>query len=39
MTEKERVRMTLSHKEPDRVPIPEVTVANPVLESKKGDRF
>jgi hypothetical protein len=36
MTKKERVKIALSHKEPDRVPIFEVTVANPVLTSVLG---
>lgn len=39
MTKKERVKTALSHKEPDRVPIFELTVANPVLESVLGRRI
>jgi len=39
MTKKERVRMVLSHKEPDRVPIFELLVTNPVLESVLGRRI
>ena len=39
MTRKERVQTTLSHREPDRVPIFELTVANPVLESVLGRRI
>jgi len=39
MTRKQRVKTTLSHAEPDRVPIFELTVANPVLESVLGRRI
>jgi hypothetical protein len=39
MTKKERVRTTLRHEEPDRVPMFELTVANPVLESVLGRRI
>ncbi len=39
MTKKERVKKTLSHEEPDRVPIFELTVANPVLKSVLGKRI
>lgn len=39
MTKKERIRTVFSHKEPDRVPIFELTVANPVLESVLGKRI
>jgi len=39
MTKKERVKTALLHKEPDRVPIFELTVANPVLESVLGRRI
>jgi len=39
MTNKERVRTTLAHREPDRVPLFELTVANPVLESVLGRRI
>jgi hypothetical protein len=39
MTRKERVRTTFAHKEPDRVPMFELTVANPVLESVLGRRI
>jgi hypothetical protein len=36
---KERVRTALSHSEPDRVPMFELTVANPVLQSVLGRRI
>ena len=39
MTKKERVKTTLNHREPDRIPIFELTVANPVLESVLGRRI
>jgi len=39
MTSKERVRETLLHREPDRVPIFELTVANPILEAVLGRRI
>jgi len=39
MTKKERVKMALSHKEPDSVPLFELTVANPVLESVLGKKI
>ncbi len=39
MTRKERIGMTFSHKEADRVPIFELTVANPVLKSVLGKRI
>jgi hypothetical protein len=39
MTKKERVQTTMSHREPDRVPLFELTVANPVLESVLGRRI
>ena len=39
MTKKERVQTTLSHREPDRVPLFELTVANPVLESVLGRKI
>ena len=39
MTKKERVRTTLKHREPDRVPMFELTVANPVLQSVLGRRI
>jgi len=39
MTKKERVKTTLAHREPDRVPLFELTVANPVLESVLGRRI
>ena len=39
MNRKERVRTTFSHKEPDRVPLFELTVANPVLQSVLGRRI
>jgi hypothetical protein len=39
MTRKERIRTTLDHREPDRVPMFELTVANPVLESVLGRRI
>jgi len=39
MTRTERVRTTLDHREPDRVPLFELTVANPVLESVLGRRI
>lgn len=39
MTKKERIKMVLSHKEPDRVPFFELTVANPVLESVLGRKI
>ncbi|TKJ47070.1 hypothetical protein CEE34_05710 [Candidatus Aerophobetes bacterium Ae_b3a] len=39
MTKKERIRTVFSHKEPDRVPIFELTIANPVLESVLGRRI
>lgn len=39
MTKKERVKTALSHNEPDRVPIFELTVANPVMESILGRKI
>lgn len=39
MDPKERVRTTFAHREPDRVPMFELTVANPVLESVLGRRL
>ena len=39
MTRKERIRTTLDHREPDRVPMFELTVANPVLESVLSRRI
>jgi hypothetical protein len=39
MTKKERVKTTMSHNEPDRVPLFELTVANPVLESIIGRKI
>jgi hypothetical protein len=39
MNRKERVRTTFSHREPDRVPMFELTVANPVLQSVLGRRI
>ena len=39
MNRKERVRTTFAHREPDRVPMFELTVANPVLESVLGRRI
>jgi hypothetical protein len=39
MTKKERVKTTMAHLEPDRVPLFELTVANPVLESVLGRRI
>ena len=39
MTKKERVKTALSHREPDRVPIFELTVANPVLKSVLGRKI
>jgi len=39
MTKKERVKTTMDHREPDRVPLFELTVANPVLESVLGRRI
>ena len=39
MTKQERVRTAMSHREPDRVPLFELTVANPVLESVLGRRI
>jgi len=39
MTKKQRVKTALSHMEPDKVPIFELTVANPVLESVLGRRI
>ncbi|MGQ9616497.1 MAG: uroporphyrinogen decarboxylase family protein [Spirochaetota bacterium] len=39
MTRKERIRTTMDHREPDRVPMFELTVANPVLESVLGRRI
>ena len=39
MNRKERIRTTFSHREPDRVPMFELTVANPVLQSVLGRRI
>jgi hypothetical protein len=39
MKKKERVRTTMSHREPDRVPAFELTAANPVLESVLGRKI
>jgi hypothetical protein len=39
MNHKERVRATFAHREPDRVPLFELTIANPVLESVLGRRI
>ena len=39
MNRKERVRTTFSHREPDRVPMFELTVANPVFQSVLGRRI
>jgi hypothetical protein len=39
MNRKERVKTAFSHREPDRVPIFELTVANPVLETVLGRRI
>lgn len=39
MTKKERIKMVLSHKEPDKVPIFELLLANPVLESVLGRKI
>jgi len=39
MTRKERIKTTFDHREPDRVPMFELTVANPVLESVLGRRI
>jgi hypothetical protein len=39
MTRIERVKTTLAHREPDRVPMFELTVANPVLQSVLGRRI
>jgi hypothetical protein len=39
MTKKERIKTTMSHREPDRVPTFELTAANPVLESVLGRKI
>ena len=39
MTKKERIKTTMSHREPDRVPTFELTVANPTLESVLGRKI
>ena len=39
MTKKERIKTTMSHREPDRVPLFELTAANPVLESVLGRKI
>jgi hypothetical protein len=39
MTKKERVKIAMAHREPDRVPLFELTVANPVLESVLGRKI
>src|SRR5512137_428503 len=39
MNRKERVKTTFAHREPDRVPMFELTVANPVLQSVLGRRI
>jgi hypothetical protein len=39
MNRRERVKTAFSHREPDRVPIFELTVANPVLETVLGRRI
>jgi len=39
MNRKDRVRTAFAHREPDRVPMFELTVANPVLESVLGRRI
>lgn len=39
MNPKERIRTTFAHREPDRVPMFELTVANPVLQSVLGRRI
>ena len=39
LTKKQRVRTALSHREPDRVPIFELTVANPILETIIGRKI
>jgi hypothetical protein len=39
MTKKDRIKTTMSHREPDRVPAFELTVANPTLESVLGRKI